>query len=44
MTVVMICIRIGKLVVMPVQPYPIDGAVLAAQGPAGGKKPFQPSG
>ncbi len=44
MTVVMICIRIGKLVVMPVQPHPIDGAVLAAQGPAGGKKPFQPSG
>ena len=44
MAVVMIRIRIGKLVVMPMQSHPVDGAVLAAQGAAGCKKAFQPQG
>ena len=44
MAVVMICIRIGKLVVMPVQPHPIDRTVLAAQSAAGCEKSFQPLG
>ena len=44
MAVVMICIRIGKLMVMPMQPHPVDRTVLAAQGPAGCEKALQPQG
>jgi hypothetical protein len=44
MTVVMIRIGVRKLVVMTVQPHPVDGTVLAAQGPAGSEKVFQPNG
>ncbi len=42
--VVMIGVRIGKLVVMAVQPHPVNRSVLAAQGAAGGEEPLQPEG
>ncbi len=42
MAVVVISIRIGELVVMAVQSHPVDWAVLAAEGPAGGEEALQP--
>ena len=42
--VVMISIRIGKFVVVAVQANPVNGALLAAQGAACGKKSFEPLG
>ena len=44
MAVVVIRIRIRKLVVVAMQAHPVDRAVLAAQGPAGGEETFQPGG
>ena len=40
----MIHFRIGKLVVVAVQAHPIDRAVLAAEGAAGGEETLQPLG
>ncbi len=44
MAVVVISIRIGKFVVMPVQSHPVNGTVLAAQRSAGGEKVLKPEG
>ncbi|EAU75180.1 50S ribosomal protein L9 [Synechococcus sp. RS9916] len=44
MAVVVISIRIGKLVVVAMQAHPVDGAVLAAEGAAGGEEALQPGG
>jgi hypothetical protein len=41
---VVINIRIGKLVVVSVQAYPINWAVLAADCTTGGEKPLEPMG
>ncbi len=41
-TVVVISIRIRKLVVVAMQANPVDGAVLTAEGAAGGEKALQP--
>ena len=37
-------IRIGELVVVAVQPHPVDRTVLAAEGAAGGEEALQPGG
>ena len=44
MAVVVIRIRIGKFVVVAVQAHPVDRAVLAAEGTAGGEEPLQLAG
>ena len=44
MAVVVIRIRIRKLVVMSVQPHPVNRAVLAAQGSTGGEEMLKPEG
>gem|GEM_PF-3190543 len=43
MTVVVVGVGIGKLVVVAMEPDPVDRPVLTAQGTTGSKKAFQPT-